>query len=188
MVRSRTPAVVALALAATLVAAPARGDSVHSLVGSGVETANTVWHGAQDLVIYALGMIGVRYRYGGETPEGGLDCSGLVRHVFGQVAGVTLPRTSRELAKLGAPVKRADLRAGDLVFFNTRGFANSHVGIFLGDGRFVQAPARGSSVSIAELDNRYWSRHYNGARRLVGVLPELPADDAPQALAANADR
>jgi cell wall-associated NlpC family hydrolase len=75
---------------------------------------------AQDLAIYALGLIGVDYRYGGDTPEEGLDCSGLVRHVFQEVTGVTLPRTSKELARVGKAVQRADLKPGDLVFFNTR--------------------------------------------------------------------
>ncbi|MCC6380562.1 MAG: C40 family peptidase [Burkholderiales bacterium] len=185
MARPSASAVTVLALAAMLAAAPARGDGVRPVPASGGGVAEVAWRGAQDLVIYALGLVGVRYRYGGETPEGGLDCSGLVRHVFGQVAGIALPRTSKELARIGEPVVRADLRAGDLVFFNTRGFAYSHVGIFLGDGRFVQAPSRGSAVAIADLGNGYWSKRYNGARRLVGVLPELSAGDAPPALAAS---
>jgi hypothetical protein len=112
--------------------------------------------------MFALGLIGVDYRYGGETPEGGLDCSGLVRHVFQQVTGVTLPRTSKELSRIGAPIGRGDLEAGDLVFFDTRRFAFSHVGIYLGDGRFVHAPSRGSEVEIAELANGYWRKHFNG--------------------------
>jgi len=123
--------------------------------------------------MYALGLIGVDYVYGGETPEGGLDCSGLVRHVFQQVTGVTLPRTSKEQSRVGKPVARADLKPGDLVFFNTRRFAFSHVGIYLGDDRFIHAPSRGSEVEIAELNNSYWRKHFDGARRLVGVLPGL---------------
>lgn len=168
MTRFATRSALAMLLAALVAATPARAAG-----------------GMADLVITALGTIGVNYRYGGETPENGLDCSGLVRYVFRQVAGVALPRTSKELATLGAPVKRADLEPGDLVFFNTRGPANSHVGIFLGDGRFIQAPSRGGSVGIAELDNGYWRRHYNGARRLAGVLPGLARDSGNTALAAN---
>jgi cell wall-associated NlpC family hydrolase len=128
---------------------------------------------AQDLAIYALGLIGVDYRYGGSSPERGLDCSGLVRYVFQEVVGVTLPRTAREIARLGGRVAPGDLRAGDLVFFNTRSSPFSHVGIYLGDNRFIHAPHRGGEVEIVAMSQRYWQRRYDGARRLVGVLPDL---------------
>lgn len=179
----RAPLLLALA-AAAFAAVPASAQSARAptIADKARSTAETVWHGAQDLAMFALGLIGVDYRYGGETPEGGLDCSGLVRHVFQQVTGVTLPRTSKELARIGAPVARDDLEAGDLVFFDTRRFAFSHVGIYLGDGRFIHAPSRGSEVEIAELTNSYWRKHFNGARRLVGVLPGL----VPEAQAATA--
>ena len=121
----------------------------------------------------ALGLIGIRYKWGGNTPETGLDCSGLVRYVFQQVTGVTLPRTAKDMSRLGEQVALADLQPGDLVFFNTRRFAFSHVGIYLGDNRFVHAPRRGREVEVATLDSSYWQKHFNGARRLVGVLPEL---------------
>ena len=165
----------ALTLCMSLAATQAAADTARpkSLVESTRSTVETVWHGAQDLAIYALGMIGVDYRYGGDTPEEGLDCSGLVRHVFQEVTGVTLPRTSKELARVGKAVQRADLKPGDLVFFNTRRFAFSHVGIYLGDDRFIHAPRTGSEVEIAELDNGYWRKHFDGARRLVGVLPGM---------------
>ena len=175
----RVPTFRAAFLAATLtlcasIAAPAAAQAhPGSLADSTRSTVETVWHGAQDLAIFALGLIGVDYRYGGNTPEDGLDCSGLVRHVFQQVTGVTLPRTSKELARVGKEVKRADLKPGDLVFFNTRRFAFSHVGIYLGDDRFIHAPRSGAEVEIAELDNSYWRQHFNGARRLVGVLPGM---------------
>ena len=168
-------AAATLTLCASLAPAPAAAEVARapSLVESGRATVETVWHGAQDLAIYALGLIGIDYRYGGETPEAGLDCSGLVRYVFQQVTGVTLPRTSKELSRVGAPVARKDLKPGDLVFFNTRRFAFSHVGIYLGDDRFIHAPRTGSEVEIAQMDNSYWVRHFNGARRLVGVLPGM---------------
>jgi len=149
-------------------------------------------------------LIGVEYRFGGNTPESGLDCSGLVRFVFQEVTGVTLPRTSREMSGLGAKVTVGDLKPGDLVFFNTRRFQFSHVGIYLGDNRFIHAPSRGSEVEIAVLSESYWQKHFDGARRLVGVLPSLvpsvisPAFanpvvagspfDLPQAMPAAADR
>ena len=166
-----------------LASSPASADTKPSpaAVPAAHSAVDTVWRGAQDLAFFALGLIGVDYRYGGDTPEEGLDCSGLVRHVFQQVTGVTLPRTSKELARVGKAVKRADLKPGDLVFFNTRRFAFSHVGIYLGDDRFIHAPRTGAEVEIAELDNSYWRAHFNGARRLVGVLPGLvpTAEAAP---------
>lgn len=102
--------------------------------------------------------------------------------MFQEVTGVSLPRTAKEMSTLGTRVGLADLQPGDLVFFNTRRFAFSHVGIYLGDNRFVHAPARGGEVRIAALDHRYWQRSFNGARRVVGETPAMPAvlalDDA----------
>ena len=145
-----------------------------------------VLQSAQDLAIYALGLIGVDYRYGGNSPEHGLDCSGLVRYVFQEVVGVTLPRTAREMARLGGRVAPGDLKAGDLVFFNTRRSPFSHVGIYLGDDRFIHAPHRGGEVEIVTLSLRYWQQRYDGARRLVGVVaPDLiSAAHAAPAIAA----
>jgi cell wall-associated NlpC family hydrolase len=144
-----------------------------SFTASAAEAAGKVWSGAQDVAIYALGLIGVDYKFGGNTPASGLDCSGLVRYVFQEVTGVTLPRTAKEMSGLGAKVSPDDLKPGDLVFFNTRRFQFSHVGIYLGDNRFIHAPNTGSEVEIARLSESYWQKHFNGARRLVGVLPAL---------------
>ncbi len=99
-----------------------------------------------------------------------------MRYVFQQVTGVTLPRTSKELSRLGNKVASTDLAPGDLVFFNTRRFPFSHVGIYLGDNRFIHAPSTGSEVEISRLSETYWQTHFNGARRLVGVLPSLIPD------------
>jgi hypothetical protein len=137
------------------------------------QAPTTVWHGAQDLAIYALGLIGVDYRFGGTTPERGLDCSGLVRYVFQQVTGVTLPRTSQELSRLGEKVPVTGLMPGDLVFFNTRQLQFSHVGIYLGEDRFIHAPRKGGEVEIVTLSKGYWQKRFDGARRLVGALPDL---------------
>ena len=125
------------------------------------------------IVMVARSQIGTRYRYGGTTPSGGFDCSGFVRHVFEEVTGVSLPRTAKEMGALGAKVAATHLQPGDLVFFNTRRFAFSHVGIYLGDNRFVHAPSHGGEVAIASIDQAYWQKSFNGARRLVGVLPAL---------------
>ena len=135
--------------------------------------AETAWQSAQDLSSYALGLIGVEYKWGGTSPEAGLDCSGLVRYVFQQVTGVTLPRTAKELSRIGDKVAIDDLKPGDLVFFNTRRFAFSHVGIYLGDNRFIHAPSRGREVEVATFDKSFWQKRFNGARRLVGAVPGL---------------
>ena len=132
-----------------------------------VKATRTVQGGAHDLAVYALGLIGVSYRFGGETPDDGLDCSGLVRHVFQQVTGVTLPRTAKEMSHVGGSVAKSELVPGDLVFFNTRRFAYSHVGIYVGDARFIHAPRRGRDVEIASLDSAYWRQRFDGARRLI---------------------
>jgi cell wall-associated NlpC family hydrolase len=146
--------------------------------------ASKVWQGAQDVALFALGLIGVDYRFGGETPDRGLDCSGLVRYVFQEVTGVTLPRTSREMSRLGDKVALSDLAPGDLVFFNTRRFAFSHVGLYLGDNRFIHAPATGGEVEVATLSQAYWKKHFDGARRLVGVLPAMVPTMIDSAIAA----
>ncbi len=124
---------------------------------------------AQELINQGMGYLGIRYRLGGTSPETGLDCSGLVQNVFRNALGLDLPRTAREMASLGDKVGLNDLKPGDLVFFNTMRRAFSHVGIYLGDGRFLHAPASGGKVRIEEMDKAYWTQRFNGARRL---LPE----------------
>jgi len=135
--------------------------------------ASSAWDAARALTSTALELIGIRYKWGGATPETGLDCSGLVQFVFQQATGVTLPRSAKEMSRLGDKVALADLQPGDLVFFNTRRFAFSHVGIYLGDNRFIHAPRRGREVEVATIDQSYWQKRFNGARRLIGVLPEM---------------
>ena len=133
------------------------------------DAAATALHSAQDLASAALDLIGIRYKWGGNSPETGLDCSGLVRYVFQQVTGVTLPRTAKDMSHVGTQVAASDLQPGDLVFFNTRRFAFSHVGIYLGDNRFIHAPRRGREVEIATFDSGFWQQRFNGARRMAGV-------------------
>jgi cell wall-associated NlpC family hydrolase len=122
---------------------------------------------AGELVIHALSLIGVKYKWGGNNPEAGLDCSGLVRHVFNEVTGLVLPRDSRAMSKVGAAVDPSELQPGDLVFFNTLRRPFSHVGIYIGDDRFVHAPRRGREVEVSALRDSYWKKRFNGARRLL---------------------
>lgn len=130
---------------------------------------------AANITSYALSLIGVDYRFGGNTPESGLDCSGLIRYVFQQATGISLPRSAREQARVGESIKRDDLQPGDLVFFNTRRFQFSHVGLYVGDNRFIHAPSSGGAVEVSNLDNRYWQKAFNGARRIVSGLPDVTA-------------
>jgi cell wall-associated NlpC family hydrolase len=178
-------AAVSLTLSAP---APAQDAKPRSLAAAATEAvrdaASTAWHSAQDLTSFALGLIGVDYKFGGESPETGLDCSGLVRYVFQQVTGVTLPRTALAMSRVGDKVTLANLEPGDLVFFNTRRFAFSHVGIYLGDNRFIHAPSRGREVEVAAIDTHFWQKRFNGARRLAGIVPELVPSFIGQAHAA----
>lgn len=120
----------------------------------------------QDLVMYALSLTDVRYRMGGSSPEGGLDCSGLVRHVFQQIAELPVPHNAHALSQVGQRVQTPELQPGDLVFFNTRRRNFSHVGIYLGSNRFIHAPNSRSAVQISNMTDNYWSRRFNGARRI----------------------
>lgn len=115
----------------------------------------------------ALRQVGAAYQWGGRSPETGFDCSGLVAHAFEEAWGLELPRSTRELARTGTRVRLAELRPGDLVFYNTRNRPYSHVGIYIGEGRFVHAPRRGAKVRIESLETRYWRSRFNGARRLT---------------------
>lgn len=124
---------------------------------------------AEELILRAVAMLGVNYRYGGTSPERGFDCSGFVRHVFGDALGITLPRNAIAQSQAGLPISTNDLRPGDLVFFNTLRRAFSHVGIYIGNNRFIHAPRAGQSIKIAQLSHPYWARRFNGARRVLSA-------------------
>ena len=121
---------------------------------------------AQDAIDQAMDLLGIRYRRGGTSPEAGFDCSGFVSHVFREGLGLILPRSSKEMSRSGEIIGQEDLRPGDLVFFNTMRKAFSHVGIYLGDNQFVHAPRSGGRVRIEDLRDGYWTKRFNGARRV----------------------
>lgn len=114
----------------------------------------------------ALNHLGIRYRYGGKSPDEGFDCSGLVSYVAFQSMGLTLPRSAADIAARGQQIELSELVAGDLVFFNTMGRKYSHVGIYVGDDRFIHSPSAGGVVRVEDMKMAYWSKRYNGARRL----------------------
>ena len=122
---------------------------------------------SERLIGRAMDLVGVKYRFGGTSPTTGLDCSGYVQYVFQNAVGVTLPRVASAQSQVGERVaSQSDMRPGDLVFFNTRGFAASHVGIYVGNGTFIHSPRSGSSVRFDSMNNSYWSARFNGARRV----------------------
>ncbi len=122
---------------------------------------------AQDLILKGLELIGINYRFGGTNPDTGLDCSGFVQLVFKEAIGILLPRSAREQSEVGAVIDFHELKPGDLVFFNTMRHAFSHVGIYLGDNRFMHAPRTGAEVRVEDMRQNYWIQRYNGARRLL---------------------
>lgn len=112
-------------------------------------------------------LLGTPYRLGGSRPSEGLDCSGLIAHVVEEAFRLRFPRTTEEQALVGSPVTRQSLAPGDLVFFNTSGRPNSHVGVYLGESRFVHAPTSRGVVRIESLEQGYWSKRFDQARRLI---------------------
>lgn len=119
---------------------------------------------SNDVAIHALGLVGTPYRYGGNTPAGGFDCSGLIGYVYRQSAGQATPRTVARMAVFGRSVPVSQIRSGDLVLFGSA--TPSHAGIYVGEGRFVHAPSTGGEVRLDRLDGVYWSRQPTQVRRL----------------------
>jgi cell wall-associated NlpC family hydrolase len=158
----------AIPITATPVAPPANSSTLAKI--------SNFTSRASQLALQAVSMLGVHYKYGGNNPESGLDCSGLVRYVFKETLNKDLPRTAAEISHVGQQVKPQDLQPGDLVFYNTlrRGF--SHVGIYLGDNKFIHSPSAGGQVRIESMDLSYWKKRFNGARR----IDEQQSDQASQ--------
>jgi cell wall-associated NlpC family hydrolase len=158
-----------LLIAMALLPLPAYADdngNPPSFALSAPSAADSVLGHAQEFALRALSFIGVRYKWGGNSPDTGFDCSGLIRYVYSQITGQALPHNAKDLSQVGENIDRTELQPGDLVFFNTLRKPFSHVGIYLGDSRFVHAPSRGGSVEIVDMSQRYWKNRYNGARRL----------------------
>lgn len=142
----------------------------HASNSAGPTVEKPASEASQSVLDRALAALGVRYRWGGSTPEKGFDCSGLVRYAFDSIADVDLPRTSNAMSRSdGQKVMRTELEPGDLLFFNIRSRRVNHVAIYLGNDRFIHAPRRGKAVRIDSLKKSYWQQHYALARR---VLPE----------------
>lgn len=135
--------------------------------GESNKLLNQVRDGASDMVLSAMNFLGVRYTRGGNTAESGFDCSGFTRHIFESSVGLILPRRADEQAKLSSllQVKKEELKPGDLVFFNTMRRTFSHVGIYVGEGKFIHSPRVGGAVRVEDMREAYWSKRFTGARR-----------------------
>jgi cell wall-associated NlpC family hydrolase len=131
-----------------------------------------------EVVQHALAAVGVSYRRGGESPDAGFDCSGLIVHVYREALGLSLPHNARAQSDAGHSIDKRHLAPGDLVFYNTRARPFSHVGIYLGDGRFVHAPKPGATVRIERMASSYWNQRYEGARRIAAPATALPLPTA----------
>lgn len=142
------------------------------------DSAHTVADKASGLVVHAMGFLGVPYKRGGDSAETGFDCSGFVRAIYGQTVGLLLPRRADQQAAATQKIDKKDLRPGDLVFFNTMRRKFSHVGIYVGDNKFIHAPRTGSEVRVEDMGVSYWARRFNGARRVAGT-DAASANDTP---------
>jgi cell wall-associated NlpC family hydrolase len=130
------------------------------------QVGQTVGNKAGELVVTALGFLGVPYKRGGNTVESGFDCSGFVRAIYQQTVGMILPRKAEQQAAATLKIDKSDLQPGDLVFFNTLRRAFSHVGIYVGEGKFIHSPKPGAEVRVEDMEKSYWTRRFDGARRV----------------------
>jgi cell wall-associated NlpC family hydrolase len=152
-----------------------RLDHVRTAVGERVtQGASTVANRASELVLTAMGFLGVPYRRGGNSAETGFDCSGFVKAMYAQTVGLVLPRRANEQAAATEKIDRRDLQPGDLVFFNTMKHAFSHVGIYVGDNKFIHSPRPGAQVRVEDMGVAYWKARFDGARRVIAREPQQP--------------
>ncbi|WP_250513013.1 NlpC/P60 family protein [Caballeronia sp. INDeC2] len=142
--------------------------------------------GREEISIQAMSLVGVPYRWGGNTPDAGFDCSGLVRYVVDRAASVNLPRTTADMSSRGESVEPDEVAPGDLIFFNTTGRPHSHVGIYVGKLRFVNAPSTGGTVRLDYLTNPYWAKRFDGIRRVAPPKAAPAPFDAPTYIASPA--
>ena len=158
---------------------PAASDELGSwlahkgLLSQMTQASQSVTSKASELVVHAMGFLGVPYQRGGGTVETGFDCSGFVKAIFEQTIGLALPRKAEQQAADTQRIDKKELVPGDLVFFNTMHRAYSHVGIYVGDGKFIHSPKPGAEVRIESLAAAYWNRRFDGARRVGNGAEEV---------------
>ncbi|MGF6722539.1 hypothetical protein P3T43_001886 [Paraburkholderia sp. GAS41] len=167
--------------------------------GGASTASNGAWHttppgfpnfvdhsvGREEISIQAMSLVGIPYRWGGNTPDSGFDCSGLVRYVVARSASVNLPRTTADMSGSGESIDPDEVAPGDLIFFNTTGRPHSHVGIYVGKLRFVNAPSTGGTVRIDYLTNPYWAKRFDGIRRVAAPTHAPTPFETPTYQASN---
>ena len=147
------------------------------------QVSQSVANRASELVVTALGFLGVPYKRGGNSIETGFDCSGFVRAMYEQTVGLILPRKAEQQAAATQHIDKSELQPGDLVFFNTLRRAFSHVGIYVGEGKFIHSPRAGSEVRVEDMQKAYWAHRFDGARRVqttAATVTSAPAAPQPQ--------
>lgn len=160
------PLMLVLAVLAGCASAPQSTSVVIAPAASpAAAPARTAPH--DNVLFHAFNLVGTPYRWGGNSPETGFDCSGLINYVFSETAGLSLPRTTAGLSELPHAAPSGDLRPGDLLLFSTQGKRVNHAGIYIGEGRFLHAPSTGGRVRIDDLQASYWQRSYKSARRVL---------------------
>ncbi len=176
-----TALLLSLILAVSAHAAPAdQADDMErlladkGLLGKLTQVTQTMGNKASELVVSAMGALGVPYRRGGNSFESGFDCSGFVRAMYEQTVGLILPRKAEQQAAATQTIDRTELVPGDLVFFNTMRRAFSHVGIYVGDDKFIHSPKPGAEVRVEDMRLSYWSRRFDGARRVPDPSTSSP--------------
>ena len=161
----RLPALILTSFAVALLAAcgspPPRPSASSETIA---QAARPLGGMGNEVVLYALGLIDTGYRFGGKNPEAGLDCSGMVSYIYGRAAGLKVQGSAADIARNGRPIQRNDLRPGDLVFFNTLNRSYSHVGIYIGETRFIHAPSTNGKVRIDKLSDSYYAQRFEAAR------------------------
>ena len=161
----RIPALFLLSLSALLLAAcGSTGPRSSASTETIAQASRPVSEKGNEVVFYAMGLIDTGYRFGGKNPEAGLDCSGMVSYIYGQAAGLRVQGSAADIARNGKPIDRAELRPGDLVFFNTLNRSFSHVGIYIGETRFIHAPSTNGRVRIDRLSDSYYAQRFQAAR------------------------
>jgi cell wall-associated NlpC family hydrolase len=151
-------------ISALLAACGTSGSRPSASTGTIAQASRPVSEKGNEVVLYAMSLLDTGYRFGGKNPEAGLDCSGMVSYIYGQAAGVKVQGSAADIARNGRPILRDELRPGDLVFFNTLNRSYSHVGIYIGETRFIHAPSSNGKVRIDRLNDSYYAQRFEAAR------------------------
>lgn len=158
---------------------PDNNNSNNSASGTKADVNRQSQDAIGNMLLQSVSLMGIAYKWGGNTPDTGMDCSGFVRYVFKKSLGIDLPRTAAEMARVGKRVSIDQLQPGDLIFFNTSRGSNTHIGIYLGGNKFIQSPRTGENIQITDLSG-YWIKHFNGAKRVVQESSDSNGDTSLQ--------